>query len=186
MITFIMPSASAPSVPGLIDDVPVGLLGGARAHGIDHHDLRTFFLRLQDEGPGVQVGADHVHPPHDDVLRVGEALQVQPAGRADGHDPGRRRPGLRSRFSPRRSMPRRLKNASPAVSPLSVPLVPEIDVGHDRLRAVGRDDVRPAALDFGESLVSRRCARTDRCPWRRCAASGRAAGRGCSDALRSR
>jgi len=33
MITFIMPRASAPSVPGLMTDVPVGLLGSTRATG---------------------------------------------------------------------------------------------------------------------------------------------------------
>ena len=149
-----MPSASAPSVPGLDDDVPVGLLGGARAHGIDDHDLRTFFLRLQDEGPGVQVGADHVHAPHDDVLRVGEALQVQPAGRADGHDPGRRRSGLAIGFL-RYGRSQAIEERVARREPVERPLVPEIDVGHDRLRAVGRDDVRPAAFDFRESIAPR-------------------------------
>ena len=33
--------------------------------------------------------------------------------------------------------------------------MPEIDVGHDRLRAVGRDDVRPPAFDFRESIAPR-------------------------------
>ena len=63
-------------------DMPVGLLGGTSADRVDDHDFSTILLCLEDEGPGVQVRAQHVHRPDDDVFRIGEAFHVEPAGRA--------------------------------------------------------------------------------------------------------
>jgi len=132
--------------------VPVRLFGGARAHGVDDHDLGTLLLRFEDERPRVQVGADHVHPPHDDVLRVGKALEVQSTGWAHGHDPGCRRSGLAIGFFRHRG-PQAVEERVPGREPVERALMAEIGVRHDRLRTVGRGDVGPAALDFRERVV---------------------------------
>src|ERR1700720_1153723 len=88
------PERKRPVGSGLDCDVPIRLLGGARAHGVDDYDLCTLLLGLEYEGPTMQVSADHVHAPHDDVLRVAHALDIQAAGRPDRHDPSRGGAGL--------------------------------------------------------------------------------------------
>jgi hypothetical protein len=68
-------------------DVPISLLRCARAIAIDHHHLGAAFLRLQHEGPVMQIGGDRVAGPDHDVARMHEALRIDAAGRADGEQP---------------------------------------------------------------------------------------------------
>ena len=72
---------------GLRHDVPVGLLGRARAVAVDHHDLGAALLRLEHERPVMQIGGDRVAGPDHDVARMDEALGVHAAGRADREQP---------------------------------------------------------------------------------------------------
>ena len=152
MITFIMPRARAASVPGLIAMCQSACLGRARAHRVDDHDLGTLLLRLQDERPSVQVGADHVHAPHDDVLRVGQALDVQATGRAHGHQPGGGRSGFAiGLLGDAGAEP--VEERVAGGQAVQRALMAQIGVRHDRLGAMGRDDPVPAALDLAQGLV---------------------------------
>src|ERR1700720_4378287 len=72
--------------------MPIGLLGRTRLERIDYDDLGALALGLQDEGPSMQIRRDHVHAPHDDVLRVGKTFDVEAARRTYRHNPRRRRP----------------------------------------------------------------------------------------------
>ena len=133
-------------------DMPVGLLGGASADRVDDHDLGTFLPRLEDEGPGVQVGAQHVHRPDDDVFRIGEAFDVEPAGRAHGHDPGGGGARLAVAFLAD-GRAQTVEEGITAGEPVQRALVAQVAVIHNRLRAVLVDDLRPTVFDLGERLV---------------------------------
>ena len=71
--------------------MPIGLLGGACRDRIDHHDFGSARLRLSDERPVVQVVADGVDGPEDDVFRVDKAFRIDRGGRAAGHKKGANR-----------------------------------------------------------------------------------------------
>ena len=54
----------------------IGLLGGFREGGVDHHQLAAALLGFEQRAALEQplVGPQHVHAPEDDVARVGEVM----------------------------------------------------------------------------------------------------------------
>ena len=132
--------------------VPVGLPRGPRRHGIDHHDLGAPALGFGDEGPVVQVVADRVDRPQDDIARVDEALRIDRRGRAAGHeesgDGGRIAKGP---LGDRCAEP--VEEGVADVQPVQDALGAEIAVGQDGGRTFARDDPLPAARYFVERLI---------------------------------
>ena len=137
---------------GFRHDVPIGLLGGARAVGIDHHDLGAALARFEHEGPMMQIGRDRVARPDHDIFRMDEALGIDAAGRADRQQPcGRGTRGAEGLLVHRRA--ELVEESVAGGQPLHQPLIAEIRVRHDRLAAVFGDDVLPARGDLGDRLV---------------------------------
>src|SRR5207253_8895335 len=126
--------------------------GGAGADRVDHYDLCDFLPRLEGEGPGMQVGDQHVHRPDDDVLRIGEAFHVESAGRAHGHDPGGGGARLAVALFTYGSA-EAVEEGIAAGQSVQGALVSQVTVIDDRLGAVLVDDFRPALLDLGQRLI---------------------------------
>ncbi len=61
---------------GIDGQVPVGQLRGARAVGIDDHQLRAFAASFFDEGPEMNVVAVNVRAPGDDVARMRKLFRL--------------------------------------------------------------------------------------------------------------
>ena len=144
--------ARAPSVPGPYWQMPVGLPGCARPVGIDHHQPGPVVPGVLDVMPGVQVGADAVAAPDDDVLRVGETLRVNAAGGAVGQYPGRCRPfAAEGALAHRRAQ--LVEEGIAAVQSVYQPLVPQVAVRGNGLGTVLVDNVFPSADHFVQRLV---------------------------------
>ena len=60
-------------------EVLVGLRGAARAHRVDHHEVRALPARGDDELPDVVVARERVRAPEQDEPRVRERLGIHPA-----------------------------------------------------------------------------------------------------------
>jgi hypothetical protein len=137
---------------GFRHDVPIGLLGRARAVGIDHDDLRAALLRFEHERPVMQIGRDRVAGPDDDIPGMDEAFRIDPAGRAYGQEPR----GRGARSAERLLVDGRAEPIEEGVArrqPLHQTFIAEIGVRHDRLAAVARDDLLPALGDLGDGFV---------------------------------
>src|SRR5437016_5894566 len=91
MITFIMPNASAASVPGRMRTCQSAFLAVRVETGSTTTTLAPRALHLSDERPVVQVVADGVDRPQDDVVRVDKAFRIDRGGRAAGHKKGANR-----------------------------------------------------------------------------------------------
>jgi hypothetical protein len=132
--------------------VPVGLLGGARRHRIDDHDLCPAALGFGDERPVMQVVADGVDRPQDDVPGMHEAFRVDGSRRAAGHEEGAdRRRIAEGALRDRRAEP--IEEGVTGVEPVQQAFGPEIAVGQDGRRSVLVDDGAPARLDLAQRLV---------------------------------
>ena len=108
---------------GLDGQVPVGLLGGPRGDGVDDHDLGAAALRLGDERPVMQVVADRVDRPEDDVFGVDETLRVHRSGRAAGHEERGDGGGIAEGALGHRGA-ELVEEGVPAFSPFRMPSVP--------------------------------------------------------------
>ena len=73
---------------GLGADMPISFLGSSRLISIDHHDLCARLLGIFHDGPMMQIGADAVASPNDDVLRMNIALRINASSRTHGQQPG--------------------------------------------------------------------------------------------------
>src|SRR6185369_17908736 len=63
-------------------NMPVCFPCRARAHRVDDDNLRTLLLCLSNDRPQMQVGADGIASPNDDVLRVFETLRIEGGSRS--------------------------------------------------------------------------------------------------------
>ncbi len=83
MITCIMASASAVSLPGLMKKC-LSLAAPVRLRlRVDGVELRAVAPRFHDERPQVDVGAENVRAPGDDQLRVAELLRLGAVAHAE-------------------------------------------------------------------------------------------------------
>ena len=137
---------------GLDGQVPVGLLGGPRGDGVDDHDLGAAALRLRDERPVMQVVADRVDRPQNDVSRVDETLRVHRSGRAAGHKECGDGGGIAEGALGHRGA-ELVEEGVPRVQPVQDAFRTEVAVWHDGGGAVTVDDLGPAAGNFLQRLV---------------------------------
>ena len=137
---------------GLDGEMPVGLFGRPGGDRIDDHDLGAAALRLGDERPVVQVGADRVDRPEDDVAGMDEALRVDRRGRAAGHEEGGDGGGI-AEGSLGHGCAELVEEGIAGVQPVQDALGAEIAVGQDGGGPVARDDLLPAARNLLQGLV---------------------------------
>ena len=139
---------------GLGANVPVGFLGRARSVSVDNDDLGAELLRIAHDRPVMQVGADAVAGPDDDVLGMNVALRIETGGRADRQQPSRARA-----FAAERALAygraQAVEKGVTAVEAVHQPLMPEVAVRDDRLRAVFGDDGLPARDDLIQCFIPR-------------------------------
>ena len=133
-------------------DMPVAGLGRARTVAVDDHHLGAALLCLEHERPMMQIGRDGVARPDDDELGMHEAFRVDPAGRADRQEPGGRRAGRAEGLLVHRGA-EAIEERIAGVDALHQAHIAEIGIGHDRLAAIGGDDLAPAPADLGDRLV---------------------------------
>ena len=137
---------------GLDGEVPVGLFGRPGGDRIDDYDLGAAALRLGDERPVVQVGADRVDRPQDDVAGMDEALRVDRRGRAAGHEEGGDGGGI-AEGPLGHGRAELVEEGVAGVQPVQDALGAEIAVGQDGGGPVALDDFGPAARNLLEGLV---------------------------------
>ena len=102
--------------------------------------------------PGVQVGADAVATPEDNILGMGKTFRVNAAGGPVGQYPGRSRPlAAKCALTNRRAQP--VEKGVTTVQPMYQSLVSKVTVRGDSLGAVLVDDVFPAADHFIQCLI---------------------------------
>ena len=123
MMTCIMASASAVSLPGLMKKCLSRCRAGAVAVRIDGVELRAVAPRLHDERPQVHVGAENVGAPGQDQLRVAELLGLGAVAHAQRLGQARHAGGEQMVRSSREA-PRRWKKRRSMPEPLSSPMVP--------------------------------------------------------------
>ncbi len=75
-------------------DMPVGLARGAAPDRVDDDQLSALPLGFGNERPVMQVGADRVAGPENDVFGILEALRVHARRGTDGHEIGGARAGV--------------------------------------------------------------------------------------------
>ncbi len=137
---------------GLRADVPVRTLRRPRSVGVDDDDLGAELLGVLDDRPVVQVGADAVAGPNDNVLGVDVALGVEPCRRPDRQQPGGAR-ALAAEGALAHRGAHAIEEGIAAVQSVHQTLMAEIAVGDDCLRPVLGDDGFPARGDFAQRLV---------------------------------
>lgn len=137
---------------GLRGQMPVGLLGGAGFVGVDHHHLGAVFPRLVDDMPVMQVGADRIAGPDNDVFRLGEAFRIDAAGGPDREQPGGGRTARAESFFQHARAQLVEKRVADGQA-LKGALVAQVVVGKNRFRAVLVDEGGPAGLDLVQRLV---------------------------------
>ena len=76
MMTCIIPSANAASVPGLMGKIPVGASRSAGAVGINHHQLCAAAASFDNERPQMDIISVNVRGPRDDVARMAKLLRL--------------------------------------------------------------------------------------------------------------
>ncbi len=100
----------------------------------------------------MQIGRDRVAGPDHDVARMHEAFGVDAAGRTDREQPrGRRARGAEGLLVHRRAEP--IEERIAGIDALHEAHIAEIGVRHDRLAAIGRDDLAPAPADLADRLI---------------------------------
>ena len=124
MMTCIRPSASAGSLPGLMERWRSASAAVRVLTRIDRVELRAVAPRFHDEGPQVHVGAENVRAPGDDQLRVAELLGLGAVAEAERRVHARRRRSLEQMVRSSRDAPRRWKKRRSMPAPLSRPMVP--------------------------------------------------------------
>jgi hypothetical protein len=133
-------------------NMPVGLTRGARPDRVDHHQLRAVLPRFGDERPVMQVGADGVAGPEDNVFGVFETFRVHARGRADRHEIRRARGGIAEcPLADRGAEP--VEEGVPGIQAVQDSLGAEVAVRQDRGRPRFLDDGRPSLLYRGQRLV---------------------------------
>ena len=133
-------------------EMPVRLPGGAGGDRIDDHDPGAAALRLGDERPVMQIGADRVDRPQHDVSRMDEALRVHRRSRAAGHEERRDGGGIAERAL-RHRRPHLVEERIARVQPVQDPFGAEIAVRQDRGATVAVDDFAPAPGNLPQRLV---------------------------------
>ena len=133
-------------------DVPVGTLRRARGEGVDDHDLGALLLGVLHDRPMVQVRADGVARPDDDVLGMDVAVRVEARRRTNCEEPGGA--GTLAAEGPlSHGRAHAVEEGITAVQPVNQSLVAEVAVGSDGLRPILVDDCLPARDDGVECLV---------------------------------
>ena len=132
--------------------VPVGLFRRAGGDRVDDDDLGAAALGLGDERPVVQVVADRVDRPQDDVAGVDEAFRIDRRGRPAGHEEGGDGGGI-AEGALGDGCAQLVEEGVADIQPVQDALGAEIAVGQDGGRPVAIDDLLPAARDFVQGLV---------------------------------
>ena len=152
MMTWIIASASAASVPGRIGMCQSASRAVRVRTGSITTSLAPAFLGLLDKGPVVGVGAERVARPQENVFRVHEALGIDPGRGADRHHIGGARAGVAEGAFGDGSA-ELVEERVADVQAVNDALRAEIAVGQDRLRAVFGDDRLPARGNGIDRLV---------------------------------
>src|SRR5215471_17282655 len=98
------PECKSPVGTGTNRNMPVGFLGGTCFERINHYQLCTVLFCLGDKWPVMQVGADCVASPKNDILGIFETLRVHSRRGPYGHEVGRARTRVtESPFADRRA-----------------------------------------------------------------------------------
>ena len=135
-------------------DVPIGVVRGARFHRIDDDHFRAAFFRCVDDRPMMQVGADRIARPQNDVFRMRKTFGIGARRRADGHHVGRARTGIaEGALADRRAefVKKRIANIEAIQNALGA----EIAIRKNRRRPRFRDDCFPTIADFFDRLIPR-------------------------------
>src|SRR5215831_12427060 len=132
--------------------VPVGFAGCPRLDRIDHDQLCALAFRLSNKRPVVQIGADGIACPQNDVFRMLEALWIHAGRGTYRHEIGRARARItKGPLADGGAKP--VKEGVAHIQPVKDALGAQIAIWQDRGWSVLADDPSPVLADRLEGFV---------------------------------
>src|SRR4029453_11023150 len=126
--------------------------GGAGFYRVNHDHLGTLCLGLGNEWPVVQVGADGITGPQNDVFGVFKTFGIGARRRANSHEVGSA--GARvAEGALTDGCPQLVEEWVAHVQAIQNAFGPQVAIGENRRRPVGVDNPPPLPLDLVKGLL---------------------------------